>query len=220
MTELEDLRAALREPPDYAPRPLDLGAVMTTGGRIRRRRRLATGAAGGLAVLALLVGGNAVLQRPDPGPGPAAVQPAAGRTVVRTGIKDGTGEWVLVEKPVVLDTNPEVTFGIMLGRSIDGGEPVGGVMSNEVEGSDSAPGFHAVQGRMDVDGHTNPTFGYYAGPAAKITATVDGVTVTLDQAPLRDGIQVFWVMGDVSGLAAYDADGKKLPEGNNTPGVG
>jgi hypothetical protein len=217
MTELDDLKAALHEPPDFAPRPLDLAAVMSTGGRIRRRRRLAVGAAGALAVLVLLVGGNAVLQRPDTGNGTVA---AATETVVRTGIEADDGEWVLYAKPVVLDGNPDVTFGVMLGRSIAGGEPVDAVMSNEVEGSGLAPGFHAVEGRMDTEAGTIPTFGYYAGPAVKITAEVDGVTVTLDQAALSDGIQVFWVAGDVKDLTAYDSEGRKLPEGNNTPGVG
>ena len=60
----------------------------------------------------------------------------------------------------------------MLGHAVDGKEPVDAVMANETEGSDKAPGFHAVQGSMEIDQGVTPTFGYYAGPAAKITGEV------------------------------------------------
>lgn len=225
MTELDDLRAALHEPPDFAPRPLDLVAVMSTGGRIRRRRRLAAGAASGLTVLALLAGGGALAQQMQPAAvrpaaPPAASQQAAIPDVIRTGLTaaDG-GEWVLYVKPV--DGVPQVTFGLMLGVRTGNGEPVDEVMANETEGSESAPGFHAVQGGMVTDQGRTPTFGYYVGPASSITATVGGEKVNAHQAPLMDGIQAFWLDAtDVTDLTAYDQSGRRLPAGNPKPGVG
>jgi hypothetical protein len=49
MTDLDDLKDALHAPPGFAPRALDLDGVMAAGGRIRRRRRLATAAGAALA---------------------------------------------------------------------------------------------------------------------------------------------------------------------------
>jgi hypothetical protein len=103
----------------------------------------------------------------------------------------------------------------------DGKAPVDAVMANETAGSDKAVGFHAVQGSMEIDQGVTPTFGYYVGPAAKITAKVGGKTVTASQATLSGSIQVFWLdAANVKILAAYDAKGKKLPTGNAEPAVG
>jgi hypothetical protein len=229
MNDLDDLKAALTEPPDFTPRPLDLEAVMTTGGRIRRRRRLAVGATAGLAVVALLVGGNVLAHRTTPdgrGGQPVAAQPDAKQPdttppVISTGLPAGSGEWVLYPKPIREAAIPDITFGLMLGVAVEGNELVDAVMSNETEGSDKAPGFHAVQKRMEIDQGVTPTFGYYVGPAAKITAEVRGKTVTASQSPLDDSIQVFWFDADgIEDLRAYDAGGARLPAGNSTPGVG
>ena len=48
MTRLEDLKDAMHSPPDFQPAPVDLRQVMTAGGRVRRRRRLALGGASAL----------------------------------------------------------------------------------------------------------------------------------------------------------------------------
>ena len=232
MNDLDDLRAALHEPPGFTPRPVDLATVMRTGGRIRRRRRLTIGATTGLAVVALLIGGNVLVQRiaPDGGGGlPVAAQPSTASSsaaavapkVIRTGLTEGGGEWVLYPKPIDDAALPEITFGLMLGRSIKGGEPVDAVMSNETSGFDRSPGFHAVQGRMEIDQGVTPTFGYYVGPATKITAKAGSKKLTAEQAPLDDTIQVFWFdAGNLKNLTAYAADGRKLPAGNARPGVG
>lgn len=154
-----------------------------------------------------------------PAAGPATGAPSS--AIIATGIKAARGEWVLYAKPVTLEHNPGITFGVMLGVRTGDGEPVDAVMANEVEGPDSAPGFHAVQGGMRIDAGDSLTFGYYAGPAAKITARAGGRTLTAGQATLRDGIQVFWLDAtDVTDVTAYDADGRKLPIGNNGVGVG
>ena len=158
----------------------------------------------------------------EPATEPSTEPPAApaGR-IVSTGIKAGNGEWVLYSRPVKLDANPKITFGVMLGVSVRGAAPVDAVMLNETSGSDKSPGFHGIQGSMTIDQGRTPTFGYYAGPAAKITAKSGGRTVTAAQAPLDDSIQVFWFEEErVGKFAAYDADGKKLPTGDATVGVG
>jgi hypothetical protein len=229
MNDLDDLKAALNEPPDFAPRPLDVDAVMTAGGRIRRRRRLAIGATSGLAVAVLLVGGNVLVERTAPegrGGQPVAAQPTAipsgtAPAVVRTGLIEGGGEWVLYTKPINIPELPGTTFVLVLGHSTAGGEPADAVVSNETSGSDTAPGFHAVQGAMEIKQGETPTFGYYVGPAAKITAKAGGKTLTASQGPLDDSIQAFWFdASGITNLTAYDAAGRKLPAGNPEIGIG
>ena len=157
---------------------------------------------------------------PEPS-APSATAPAPASDIIATGIKARRGEWVLYAKPIKEDAIPKTTFGIMLGVSEDGKEPVDAVMANETSGSDKAPGFHAVQGRMEIDQGRSLTFGYYVGPAAKITAKAGKKRLTAGQAALDESIQVFWFdAGDLKGLTAYDAAGKKLPTGNASVGVG
>jgi hypothetical protein len=144
--------------------------------------------------------------------------------VIRTGLTEGDGEWVLYAKPIEEnEAIPDTAFGIMLAFQAPGQELVDAVMANETSGSDRAPGFHAVQGSMEIEQGVTPTFGYYSGPATKITAKAGGKTLTASQAPLGedDTIQVFWFdAGGLKGLTAYDAAGRKLPAGNAEPGVG
>jgi hypothetical protein len=192
----------------------------------RNRWLYAAGAA--VACAAVLVTANVALASREPTARPfaaaapaASVAPSQARAIIPTGIKAGDGEWVLYAKPIDEDVIPKTTFGIMLGYAVEGKEPVDAVMSNETSGSDKAPGFHAVQGGMEIEQGETPTFGYYVGPAAKITGKVGGKKVTASQAPLDDSIQVFWFDATgLSGLAAHDADGKKLPTGNSGIGVG
>jgi hypothetical protein len=154
-------------------------------------------------------------------PEPSAAAPAPASRIIATGIKADRGEWVLYAKPIKEDAIPTITFGIMLGVAEDGKEPVDAVMANETSGSDKAPGFHAAQGSMEIDQGRSLTFGYYVGPAAKITAKAGKKKLTAGQAALDESIQVFWFdAGDLKGLTAYDAAGKKLPTGNADVGVG
>jgi hypothetical protein len=85
MNNLDDLRDAMHTTPGFEPQPLDLARVMAAGGRIRRRRRVTVGAASGLAVLVLLVGGAQLTRSGGSAPAgpptaglPAAAQPSAG----------------------------------------------------------------------------------------------------------------------------------------------
>nr|BFE69312.1 hypothetical protein GCM10020092_026130 [Actinoplanes digitatis] len=99
------------------------------------------------------------------------------------------------------------------------------VVTNEVEGRDRAPGFHAVQGGMEVEGEPTPSFGYYAGDAARITARAGGRTVVAKVAAWSKDrrIKFFWfdpATEAVANLKAFDRGGRALPAGNNQVGVG
>lgn len=145
-------------------------------------------------------------------------------------IDAGFGDWAFWAERVDID-RPGIEFGIMAGTK-KGSALTPVVMANETEGDDTAPGFHAVQGGMIVgeDNAATPAFGYYAGPAAKITAQgKDGGTVTARQAGWSGdrAVVVFWFDPAEVGkefspknLTAFDAAGERLPTGNSTPGVG
>lgn len=170
-----------------------------------------------------------------PSTGPAAT-PTAARTaddgsakplgrVIDTGIAAKDGTWVLYVLPIKEKALPKIHFGVMLGRRLPGGELVGDVMINETTGSDRSPGFHATEGSMAIDAGQSLTFGYYAGPATRITGKSHRKTVTAKQAAWsRDrSVIVFWFPASVtgiSGLKAYDKAGHVLPAGNSGIGVG
>ncbi|WP_370305387.1 hypothetical protein [Amycolatopsis sp. WAC 01375] len=85
MTDLETLRSALREPPGEEFAEPDLGAIMTKGRRIRRRRRLATGAGGVAATLVTVL----VIVGTDTGTG----EPDDHRSPVRAAFRRGDLAW-------------------------------------------------------------------------------------------------------------------------------
>ncbi|MEV4709264.1 hypothetical protein [Actinoplanes sp. NPDC049316] len=242
MNDLEDLKDAMHSTPDFEPRPLDLDAVLAQGGRLRRKRRLAVGAASGVAVLALLVGGAQVARLGGDGNGPGTVAAAppgqvaaspAGDVlgdVIRTGLTTPEGEQVLWVKPLEEDTLPGVTFGLVLGRRTADGKLVSDVLVNETKGSDRAPGFHSPEGPMQVNGVVTPAFGYYSGAdAATITTTVNGRRVQARTAVWSEdpSIVVFWFDpaavkpgASLTKLTAYDEKGRTLPGAGATFGVG
>lgn len=220
--------------PDFEPRPLDLDLVMAAGSRLRRRRRLTVGAASGLAVLALLVGG-VQLARPEPVGNDNVAATAATRDpgvlgdVIATGLKTGSDERVLYVVPVDLPAMTDVPFAVVAGRRLPDGSLVSDMLVNETEGSARAPGFHAAQQAMVVDGQTTLAYGYYAGDAAKITAQANGDRVEARHAVWSEdpSIVVFWFdpaqvkpATKLSGLTAYDSGGRTLPAGEAHFSVG
>ena len=242
MNDLDDLRDAMRTTPDFEPRPLDLAVVMAAGGRLRRRRRFAVGAASGLAVLALLVGGaqfvlpqmapqqtaapaeTATATDPVPATGDASSRAVLGE-VVTTGLRDDLGERVLWVVPL----EPTAAFGIVSGWRLADGSLRPDVLANESAGSARAEGFHAAQAPMAVEDRITMAFGYYAGPATRITVRVAGRPIDAQQATWSEdpSIVLFWFPPDLvrpgakpSGLTAYDRDGGRLPAGNTTFAVG
>jgi hypothetical protein len=241
VNDLDDLRDAMRTTPDFEPRSLDLAVVMAAGGRLRRRRRLATGAASGLAVLALLVGGAQLLPARDgprpvapAAPAPASASASAPATddasaevlgeVVRTGLRVGDAERVLW----VTSTDPG-PLGIMSGRRLADGSLRPDVLANETDDTGREAGFHAGQAAMVVDGSNTLAFGYYVGPATRITARASGRKIIAKQATWSEdpSIVLFWFTPnqvkpgmELSGLTAYDSRGGKLPAGQPTFSVG
>ena len=140
-------------------------------------------------------------------------------------VKTGSGDWVLYAQTIKEKRLPKIHFGVMLGRRSADGALEDAVMANEVEGSDRAPGFHAVQGSMNVNGRQTLTFGYYVGPAEKITGKAHGKQVTAGLATWSEdsSVHFFWFapsVQEVGHLVAFDKSGEKLPTGDATIGVG
>ncbi|WET79871.1 hypothetical protein P3102_01010 [Amycolatopsis sp. QT-25] len=254
MTDLETLRSALREQPADGFAEPDLGAIMAKGRRIRRRRRLATGAGGVAATLAtvlVLVGavalkGSSSDQQPlppaasapapppsasIPAPAPASVSPAplTGAAsdrpfgeAIPLGVEAGGGrELVLCAFAIDEPQTPDVRFGLQVAYRNQAGEYDVLLASNEFKGSDRSFGFHAVDGGDVIRGTFVPVFGYFAGPAARITSTVRGKPVEAKAIPWSEdpSIVIFWFDGTqvesagvLTPLVAYDARGLRLTE--------
>jgi len=245
MTDLETLRSALREPPAEEFTEPDLGAIMTKGRRIRRRRLLATGAGGVAAtvVTVLVIVGAVALRKAPPAqqplppaasaPSSSALPPAPQPTITKapsTSVPlgnvvplgaNGEGGRELVLYAIALDEPdlPEVEFGLRIAYRNDNGSLEDLMMSNEYKKSDRSFGFHAVDGGDVVRGAFVPVFGYFAGPAARITSTVRGKPVEAKVVPWSEDPTVcfFWFdssqvesAGVLTPLIAYDSRGQRL----------
>jgi hypothetical protein len=147
--------------------------------------------------------------------------------VVGTGLRVGSAERVLWM--VSLGSDAEVPFGLVSGQRLPDGSLQSGVLANETEGSARSDGFHAAQAAMVVNGKATLAFGYYAGPATRITVKVAGrrVTAKLGAWSEDPSIVLFWFTpeqvrpgAELSALTAYDRDGTKLPGGNASFAVG
>ncbi|MEU4252766.1 hypothetical protein AB0F15_35720 [Amycolatopsis sp. NPDC026612] len=235
MNDLDDFRAALRQPPGKPFAEPDLARIMADGTRLRRRRRVltATGGVAAAAAVVLVVVFAIQLRQPAPAPAPVAqppspasvtptsTQPPAERAigeVVGTGIKTRAGELVLYARAIDLPGRLDIHFGLVAGfRSGSSLQPA--LATNEVRGSDRSFGFHATDGGEVVGDQLMPVFGYFAGPAARITTTVRGATVEAKLAKWTadPNVVIFWFDPDavpdsavLTPLVAYDADGKRL----------
>ncbi|SDI80041.1 hypothetical protein SAMN05192558_1127 [Actinokineospora alba] len=237
MTDLDRLRAAMREPVEFAP--VDVERVMAAGTRIRRRRRLRNGmaAVAGVAAVMVIIVGSADWLRT------AAVQPAgtpsltitsparptsqSGKPImgdiIRAGDLHESGELAFYLFPIDEPGLEETRFGLVAGRMSPEGRISDHYTTNETEGPDTAPGFHGAS--IASDNGRIPAFGYYVGPATKITATIGGKTVQAHQAEWSENrsVKVWWFdysTKEPSNLAAFDASGTPLPLGNNGFGRG
>ncbi|WP_326945592.1 hypothetical protein OG439_39490 [Amycolatopsis sp. NBC_01307] len=141
--------------------------------------------------------------------------------VIGTGRRDSSGELVFYGAKLQEPQLPNTTFGIMGGIRDAAGGLQDVIVANEFAGSDKAPGFHAVTGGANLDGHDVPSFGYYAGPAAKITAA-GNVVAHQAKWSADPNVVVFWFdsAADPGRLRAYDAAGNNLPAGHTGAGHG
>jgi hypothetical protein len=155
--------------------------------------------------------------------------PAREGRVIPSGIRDAGGELVFYGVRIHTQQLPGVTFGIMAGRRDSAGGLTAEVETNETQGSASSAGFHAVEAASSVGSPAVavPEFGYYAGPAATITAREGGrqVQAHLARWSANPRIVIFWFTPSSTGsapqnLTAYSTAGHKLPAGNSAPGHG
>ncbi|HEV2372378.1 MAG TPA: hypothetical protein VGS19_09420 [Streptosporangiaceae bacterium] len=141
--------------------------------------------------------------------------------VISTGVRNSAGELVFYGVKVHLHELPGTTFGVTGGYR-KGGNLTSDVETNETNGSDLSPGFHAVESALGVNGQSIPEFGYYVGPAAKIIGVAAGKTLQAAQAhwSIDRQVVIFWfplgLRTDVTKLAAYNAAGHRLPTGDNS----
>lgn len=243
MTDIETLRSALREPPAEGFAAPDIAGIMAKGKRIRRRRRLATGAGGvaAAAVTVLVIAGAVALREPrqevlpPAASAPAATAPAppsAGSATTTSPIDPPLGDVIplgitgedrrelviyasAIDEPVL----PDIQFGVHIAyRNADGTYDVL-LATNEFKGSDRSFGFHATDGGELIQDTFIPVFGYFAGPAVRITSTVRGKTVSAKTAVWSEdpSVVLFWFdQADVPSsdvltpLIAYDAKGQRL----------
>ncbi|KZB81656.1 hypothetical protein [Amycolatopsis regifaucium] len=249
MTDLETLRSALREPPAEEFAAPDLAAIMTKGRRIRRRRRLATGAGGVAAAMVtvlVIVGGVALKEPPSdrrsippaasasaappsqPPPAPTSPAPSVATTaadlpmgdVLSLGIRgEGGRELVIYASALDEPVLPDIHFSLQVAYRNDDGTFDALLGTNEYKGSDRSFGFHATDGGELIRGTFVPVFGYFSGPAQRITSTVRGKPVEAKTAVWSEdpAVVIFWFdPADVesanvlSPLVAYDARGVRL----------
>jgi hypothetical protein len=144
--------------------------------------------------------------------------------VIDTGIRNAPGELVFYGVHVHAAQLPQIKFGFMGGYRNTTGHLSADVIVNEFIGSDVSPGFHWACAPSTVNGQAIPEFGYYAGPAVKITGTLDGQRIRAGQAQwsVNPKIVVFWFSPadnprdeDVTSLAAFNVHGRLLPRGHN-----
>lgn len=233
MNELDDFRAALRQPPGEPFAEPDLARIMADGTRLRRRRRLLSGTAGVAAAAAVVLVVVFAIQLRRPAPAPVAQPPAPPPVtvstpatpgdrpigqVVATGIRTHAGELVFYARALDVPELPDVRFGLVAG--VRAGTSLKALlMTNEVRGSDRSFGFHATDGGEIIGDQLIPVFGYFAGPAAKITTTVHGRPVEAHLAKWSGdpAVVIFWfdpvAVPDstvLTPLIAQDAGGRRL----------
>lgn len=226
MTDLDALRAALHGTQQNEPGSVDIDRIMTIGRRIRRRRRLTAGGAA-LGVTAALLFGASSLNQVRPHRDTAqpqlvisagqAADPAASPLgqVLATGIQDQQGEQVLyftatAGDPVNPTGPPPAELGITEGHRTATGAIVPGVTGIGTAGNE---GFHALTQLLVHNGHDTLLFGYYTGPARRITVDVNGKEVQAHQSAWsRDpAIIGFWfdpssvpITAAIAGVHAYN----------------
>lgn len=237
---VDELRAGLREP---APVPLavDVHRVVARGRRRQLARRTALPAA--VVATAVAIATPATILMNGPGQvetatttgtipatrAPAATTPAptmppAPEALVRTGERIPGGTRAFGYQPL-----PGPRYELRMAALSPTDEiDVRHVAPSPVSPSDP-PGFHAVSYSGALPGGDWVLYGVYAGPAARVTAVLDGrpATARLVVLPGEPDLVVFWFSpgtgasrpsgaAAVTDLRAYDTAVRPLPTGDTT----
>ncbi|WP_433538555.1 hypothetical protein ACQPZK_13110 [Micromonospora sp. CA-249363] len=249
MNELDRLREAMRatERPDAVidlARVMRDGRRLRTRRRVTGAAA-ATLAAGLVAVTAVTVDASgsrdpapaepaspAAVASPSVGVAPTSDEPTPPPTqargvphpkplgqVIDSGTGHGTDRRVYFFVAVTVPAAPEVTIGLAAGRRAADGTVSTDILVNDVEGADRSPGFHQIGYDESESVFPVPTFGYFVGPAARITGTVDGrqVDATLARWSLDKQVVIFWFDPTtlppgkrLDGIVARDGAGRRL----------
>jgi hypothetical protein len=149
-------------------------------------------------------------------------------TVVETGRWVDGRQWIIYAETVDPD-DLNGTLTLVLGRTKTGyiNDFTRDVIAGDSGTARMSPGFHAVRAGTVIGGRTTPTFGYYTGAAARITArdatgkTVQAHLTAWSGFGATEKAQIFWfdfVQGNapasLTALTAYDKSGKELPAGS------
>ncbi|WP_410812564.1 hypothetical protein [Micromonospora sp. 067-2] len=139
--------------------------------------------------------------------------------VIDSGIRHGTDQRVFFLVPVSVPGQPRVTVGLAAGRRATDGTLTTDVLVNDVRGTDRSAGFHQIGYDEHGSAAPVPTFGYFVGPAKRITGTVDGeqVDARLTRWSVDQQVVVFWfdpaklTPGDrLDGIIARDSRNRRL----------
>lgn len=238
MKDLDALRSALHGSPAEQSGAVDIAAVMTTGRRIRTRRRLVRGggAVGGTAALLVAVfaiGQTGVGTRPEqPTIAVTAAKPAdpysvpAGN-VVMTGFDNEVLYFVAGYREPLADPDTSTHaptrvdqggtgYGLTLGNT-----GVGRIIPLQTTGADGhGTGFHSTTTR--TSGATR-LYGYYEGPVKRIVLELDNQEVATARTAAwsaDSNIVIYWfAQADIPAdnslsvyrLVAYDENGQTMP---------
>lgn len=240
MTDLDALRDAMRSSSVERAGTVDIAAVMTTGRRIRTRRRLVRGGGvvGGTAALLVAVfalGQSGAGTSPQPTIVVTAAKPADPSSipvggVVMTGFDDEVLYFVggyhqpKIRKDdgstVAVDSSPGDTSGTGYGLTL-GNTGVGRTIPLQTTGAAGHwTGFHSLTTRQSG---AIRLYGYYEGPVKRITLELEDKEVATARTAAWSAdanIVIFWfapqdVPADndlgVFRLVAYDENGQMMP---------
>ncbi|WP_433319009.1 hypothetical protein ACQP0U_13365 [Micromonospora sp. CA-269861] len=159
---------------------------------------------------------------PDPTPPPTVARdeppPKPMGQIVDSGVRHGTERRVYYFVPVSVPGAPKVSIGLAAGRQAADGSLTTDILVNDVDGSDRRAGFHQI-GYDEGSAAPVPTFGYFVGPAERITGTVDGrqVDARLVRWSADKQVMIFWFdpaqlePGErLDGIIARDGSGRRL----------
>ncbi|MDG4781066.1 hypothetical protein O7614_15570 [Micromonospora sp. WMMD961] len=139
--------------------------------------------------------------------------------VIDSKVRHGADQRVYYVVRVSVPGEPKVTIGLAAGRRLPDGMLTTDILVNDVAGADRSPGFHQIGYDERASAASVPTFGYFVGPAHRITGMVDGrqVDARLARWSVDKQVVIFWfepttlTPGErLDGIVARDAAGGRL----------